>query len=156
MEGTGTFFAGRLAVTISIGRGLARSGPEAGPASGRLGRHGGGGDDTSGSGGSLRVDSPMPPVTLRLKFQNQSTGILTFSIEDFESDLGNFAVHPATLSLAPGQTAEPDPMTSQLGVTADAIPMKLALKSSGPTETQTIQVRLWENPALSEWPGIRE
>ena len=87
------------------------------------------------------VGSPMPPVTLHLKIENKAKQMASVDVLDFESDLGNFAVHPELLSMAPDQIAEPDPMVSQLGVTSDEIPVKVSLKSDGKTETQTVLVR---------------
>src|SRR5208283_1884274 len=79
------------------------------------------------------VGSPMPPVTMHLKIENKTKQAASVDVLDFESDLGNFAVHPETVSLAPDQIAEPDPMISQLGVTSDEIPVKVILKSAGRT-----------------------
>jgi len=158
MAGSSTFFAGRLAATISLTLGPSH-GSNPASASGHHGhrRSDASSDDgTPTDAGSLRIDSPMPPVTLHLKFQNRSTQTLLFAVPDFESDLGNFVVHPEVLSLTPGQTGEPDAMTSKLGVTSDEIPVKLTLKMAGKTETQTIAVKVIEDPALSEWPGLRE
>ena len=98
------------------------------------------------------VGSPKTPVTLHLKIENKSKQIASVDVLDFESDLGNFAVHPELLSVAPEQVSEPDPMISQLGVTSDEIPVKVSLKMAGKTETQTVLVKnLLENPA----PGLR-
>jgi hypothetical protein len=92
------------------------------------------------------VGSPMPPVTMHLKFENKSKQNVTVDVLDFESDLGNFAVHPELLTLTPDQISEPDPMISQLGVTSDEIPVKVSLKFDGKTETQTVIVKnLLEN-----------
>ena len=51
------------------------------------------------------VGSPMPPVTLHLKIENLSGETLSVEVVDFDSDLGNFAVHPSMLALAPSQVA---------------------------------------------------
>ena len=95
------------------------------------------------------VGSPMPPVTLHLKIENKGRQVAAVEVLDFESDLGNFAVHPELLSMAPSQVAEPDPMISQLGVTSDEIPVKVSLKSAGITETQSVLVKnLFEHQGL--------
>ena len=50
-------------------------------------------------------------------------------------------MRPAKHTVAPGQTAEPDPMISQLGVSSDEIPFKVVLKAAGVKEAQTLAVR---------------
>lgn len=157
MEGSGLFFGGAVKATVTISRGIGR------------GIHGGGkggGGGGGGGGGSRRwggdqpdvanmeeddaiaylrarqaLGSPVPPVTLHLKLENLSAGLITVEIADFSSDLGNFAVQPPQLALEPHQVAEPDSMTSQLGVTSDEIPVKVTLKSGGKTESRVLAVR---------------
>jgi hypothetical protein len=85
--------------------------------------------------------SPMPPVTIRLKIENRSGEPLEVDLLEVNSDLGNFAVRPTKLTLAPAQTGETDPMVSQLGVTSDEIPMKVALRIAGKKELQVIPVK---------------
>jgi hypothetical protein len=85
--------------------------------------------------------SPMPPVTIRLKLENLGTEPVEVDLLEVNSELGNFAVRPAKLTLAPGQTGESDPMISQLGVTSDEIPIKVALRTAGKKETQVIPVK---------------
>src|ERR1035438_2487717 len=158
MSGAAPFFGGQMNVTVTISRGIGRGTAGEGP-----GGRGGSGGRRKGRGGKsadtedfsgmdndqaiaymqakAAVGSPMPPVTMHLKIQNKGTQTATVEVLDFESDLGNFAVHPDLLSMAPDQVAEPDPMISQLGVTSDEIPVKVSLKSAGKTETQTIPVK---------------
>lgn len=92
--------------------------------------------------------SPMPPVTLRVKLENRGTEPLEVSVTEVNSDLGNFAVRPPKLTIAPGQVGELDPMISQLGVTADEIPLKLVLRGGGRTETQTIAIKTLILPSV--------
>jgi hypothetical protein len=87
------------------------------------------------------VGSPMPPVTIHFTLQNTSTSTITVSIMDFNSDLGNFAIHPDVLKIAPGETISPDPMISQLGITSDEIPVQVRLKIGSKSETQTIVIK---------------
>lgn len=82
-----------------------------------------------------------PALTLRLRLENHSPATLTVRIPEVNSDLGNFAVRPEQLSLAPGQALETDPMISQLGVVADTIPVKVALQLAGQTEHQILTLR---------------
>jgi hypothetical protein len=85
--------------------------------------------------------SPMPPVTIRLKLANHGAESADVEVLELNSDLGNFAVRPTKLTLANGQPAEADPMVSQLGVTSDEIPVKVALRVGGKKETQVITVK---------------
>ena len=85
--------------------------------------------------------SPMPPVTLKVAFENKGTTPLEIEITEVNSDLGNFAVRPAKLTLAAGEKGVLDPMVSQLGVTSDEIPLKLAIRSAGKKELQVLVVK---------------
>ncbi len=82
-----------------------------------------------------------PPLTLAMKFANLSAHPIEVLIHDVKSDLGNFAVRPESLQIAPGQEAEVDPMVSQLGVVAAEIPVTIVLRSNGKTETQVLEVK---------------
>jgi hypothetical protein len=84
---------------------------------------------------------------MHLKLENLSSQVVTLDVDDFNSDLGNFAVHPETIALAPGQVSEPDPMISQLGVTSDLIPVTVTLKLNGKKQTQVIPVKNIMTPA---------
>ena len=85
--------------------------------------------------------SSLPAVTLRLKFENTSPDPLDVQIRDVTSDLGDFAVRPERLLLAPGQSAEVDPMVSQLGVTSDEFPVTVELRLAGKTEKKDVILR---------------
>jgi len=87
------------------------------------------------------VGSPMPPVTIRLKLENTGTQPITVSVMDFNSDLGNFAIHPEVIKLAIGESLSPDPMISQLGITSDEIPVQVRLKIGTKSETKTIVIK---------------
>jgi hypothetical protein len=60
---------------------------------------------------------------------------------DFNSDLGNFVIDPATITIPPGTTAEPTPMVSQLGVSSDELPFTVRLQLGKAKETRTILVK---------------
>ena len=64
-------------------------------------------------------------MTLHLVLTNKSLNPMTVVMVDFVSDMGNFAVDPDTLTIAPGQTAEPTPMVSELGVSSDEMAFKV-------------------------------
>lgn len=85
--------------------------------------------------------SPMPPVTLRVLFENRGTEPLELEVTEVNSDLGNFAVRPPKLTIAAGEKALLEPMVSQLGVTSDAIPLKLAVRSGGKKDQQVVIVK---------------
>ena len=85
--------------------------------------------------------SPMPPVTLRVHFENRGAEPIELEVTEVNSELGNFAVRPPKLTLAPGEKGTLDPMISQLGVTSDEIPLKVSVRLGGKKETQVILVK---------------
>ena len=85
--------------------------------------------------------SPMPPVTLKVAFENRSQDKLEIEVTEVNSDLGNFAVRPPKLTLAPGEKGVLEPMISQLGVTTDELSLKLALRHAGKKEAQVVIVK---------------
>lgn len=85
--------------------------------------------------------SPMPPVTLRVKLENKGTEPIEIEVTEVNSELGNFAVRPPKLTIAPGQVGELDPMISQLGVTSDEIPLKVTVRTGAKRETQVIAIK---------------
>jgi hypothetical protein len=85
--------------------------------------------------------SPMPPVTLRVVVENLGTDALVIEVTDVNSELGNFAVRPDKLTIAPGEKGMLNPMVSQLGVTSDEILLKVAARVAGKKDTQTISIK---------------
>jgi hypothetical protein len=85
--------------------------------------------------------SPMPPVTLRVAFENKGAEAMDVEITEVNSELGNFAVRPPKLSLAPGQSGALDPMISQLGVTSDEIPLKVEVRYAGKKESKIFTIK---------------
>ena len=85
--------------------------------------------------------SPMPPVTLKVALENRGTEPVEIEVTEVNSDLGNFAVRPPKLTIAPGASGVLEPMVSQLGVTSDQIPLKLAVRSGGKKEEQMVVVK---------------
>lgn len=168
MEGKDTFFDGQLTAFVSLGSGLAglpgarthaRHGKGFNPKF--MGVHAGAGDsgggftrepDAFGFGPSSEVprdqveemqrpmlgESPMPPVLLVIDLANTSKELIEVEFVDFTSELGDFAVRPATMKLAPGESAQSDPMTSRLGLTSYALPVTVALRVNGKTERKII------------------
>jgi hypothetical protein len=145
MAGSENFFDNTLTATITISRGIGR-GTEAA-------KHGGDkakilsleGMDKDEAAAYIvaknNIGSPLPPVTLHLKLHNLQAATVSVEVMDFDSDLGNFAVSPSSVTIEPGQVSEPDPMVSQLGVTSDLIPVKVRLKMADRKETRTILVK---------------
>ncbi len=153
MAGSGTYFGGLLTAKVTVGRGIGH-GLGKGSHRGEGGTRSEGGSDTARqeeerktyqdyANTDLKVvqGTPLPPVTLHLILTNQGSVPLAVTIDDFESELGNFVVDPEVLQVAPGQTAEPTPMVSQLGVSSANIPVTVTLIVSGQKETQKINVR---------------
>jgi hypothetical protein len=85
--------------------------------------------------------SPMPPVTLRVAFENKSAEPMEIEVTEVNSYLGNFAVRPPKLTLPPGETGVLDPMISQLGVSSDEIQLKLEVRHGGKKESQVVVVK---------------
>lgn len=85
--------------------------------------------------------SPMPPVTLRVLFENKGTEPMEVEVTEVNSDLGNFAVRPPKLTIGPGEKGMLEPMISQLGVMNDEIPLKLSVRVGGKREQQVVVVK---------------
>ncbi|HVU23933.1 MAG TPA: hypothetical protein VHE13_07390 [Opitutus sp.] len=163
MRGESTFFNGALKAELTVSRGRAMPfGENAGGPEGGGGRHFGGGhgprhhrdeneirgddDDTGPEVRQIHINAALA-VTLRLKLQNVSKEAFDVQIRDVKSDLGDFAVRPERMLLAPDQTGELDPMVSELGVTSDEIPVTVTLHAAGQTETQDVLVKNLFTPA---------
>ena len=159
MTGSASFFDGTLGVTATVSRGIGKGldGDQGGhgskgnaKASGRNGQQNATIKDLSDmesedamayARAKMAVGSPLPPVTLHLRLTGNGPAPLGVEVIDFISDLGNFAVQPSTLTVPPGQTVEPEPMVSQLGVGSDDIPVTVTLRVAGRRETQVVHVR---------------
>jgi hypothetical protein len=76
---------------------------------------------------------------LRLTNHGKETVEVTFV--DCRSELGDFAVQPEKLALAPQQSAEPDSMNSRLGIPTEQLLVTLSLKMGTKTETKTLTLR---------------
>jgi hypothetical protein len=136
MEGSDAFFDGKIAVKVTLGRGIGHG----------LKKSREKGDYTyqnyADNESKSLLGSPLPPVTLHLILTNRSLDPMTIVMVDFVSDMGNFAVDPDTLTIAPGQTVEPTPMVSELGVNSDEMAFKVTLKYGIAKETRTFPVRI--------------
>ncbi len=123
---------------------------------------GGGGDEMAGSrGGPGSDDGPRPnihasnepPVRLHLRLTNHGTEPVDVEVTDFDSDLGNFVVQPAKVTVPAGGSIEVNPMTSRLGVKADEIPLIVAMRVAGQTEKQTLTLKVKPSAATPPTPA---
>lgn len=83
----------------------------------------------------------MPPIALRLRLTNKSKETIEVTFVLCKSELGDFAVRPEKLALAPDQTAEPDSMTSRLGLPSDELVLRVSLKVNGKVEQKDLVLR---------------
>lgn len=90
------------------------------------------------------------PVMIHLRFTNQGVAAVTLRIDDFASPLGNFAVRPEQLVLAPGQSLETEPMSSQLGGAFSETDATLALRLGSRAEKKTFRLKAVPAPKKQE------
>jgi hypothetical protein len=134
MAGSDTFFSGKLSVQVTLARGLGKG----------LRKNNDAGKSYSAfahSSGATEIGNTVPPVTLHLIVTNLDSKAVTVQLLDFNSDLGDFAIDPDTLTIDPGASGEPTTMVSNLGVSSDEIPFTVTLKLGGVKETHVVKVR---------------
>lgn len=169
MRGDGSFLGGKLAAFATVSRGFDRGPRRQGPGDrgGRRRRNDDFSDDYPISFGETEEEqkeameeyirqvkavrargSPMPPVTLDVLFENRGTEPVEVVVNEVNSELGNFAVRPPKLTLAPGEKGRLEPMISQLGVTSDEIPVTVGVRVGNNAETQVIVVKNVLAPSL--------
>ena len=103
-----------------------------------------GGDQSGGEGApsaSLHR-SNMPPAMLRLRLENTTAVAVDVEVRGLDSELGDFAVRPDKLTIAPGQSEEPDPMESLLGLDTYSLPVTVTLRFAGRSETKVLTLQL--------------
>lgn len=162
-----TFFADTLAARVTLRPfALPMAGP-GGRGGGGGGRHAGGpprgmgggmgGPPPDGEGmdeGPRAAMRPMmsapPRLSLHVAFTNRGTETLEFSPRDVICDLGNFGVRPERLALAPGQTAEIDPMSSNFPMVIRELSVELRVKRGTELETRTVRLQ----PAPAGTPAL--
>lgn len=177
-----TWFSGTLAshtvlAAASIpGEGGAPSGSESAAPSGRhsggsggMGPMGGGGGPRGGGGGGMGGPPPamessggrgapammgaMGRETLRISFANRSKETIELSVRDIFTPIGNFAPRPERLALAPGQSAELEPMMANGSENYETMEVTLRIKLlSGVEETQILALKL-APPNATPAPG---
>jgi hypothetical protein len=83
-------------------------------------------------------NSTLPPVALRLRVSNLTAAPLQIEFIECKSYLGNFAVRPERITIAPGESGQPDPMVSLLGVSGKEIPVTVTLLLGDKRDTHTL------------------
>ena len=86
-------------------------------------------------------EAQMPPALLRMQLENPTAATVVVEIREVNSDLGNFAVRPDTVTLAPGQAIEVEPMQSLLGVDSYSLPVSITLRAGGQTQSRILTLR---------------
>jgi hypothetical protein len=81
-----------------------------------------------------------PRLALTFRFTNTGPKPVTFTIADVNSNLGNFAPRPETLTVEPGQSGSVDPMLSNLANNFEGLDVTLTVKIGGKKETQTLNL----------------
>lgn len=153
LTGDQIFFDGRLKVTALVSRGLGGPGGPGGEHERSLGHFGMGhrmdrdrsapedySDEDSPGPRPTLGESHLPPVMIRLKFENLTDGPLTVDVFDFTSPLGNFVVDPEMLSIPAHAIVEPHAMTSRLGLAGEGLFIKLILHLNGQRDERTIRL----------------
>lgn len=120
-------------------------GPGGGMGGGGMGGGMGGPPPDGGMDGDepATVRGPMsapPRIVIHVAFTNHGKETIDFAPTDVVSDLGNFAVRPERLALAPGQTAEIDPMTSNFPMVIKELTVELRVRRSGKSETRSVRL----------------
>jgi hypothetical protein len=83
-------------------------------------------------------NSTLPPVALRLRVHNLTSAPAEIEFIECKSYLGNFAVRPEKITIASGESGQPDPMVSLLGVSGTEIPVTITLRLGDKRETHTV------------------
>lgn len=83
-------------------------------------------------------NSTLPPVALRLRVHNVTNAPVEVEFIECKSYLGNFAVRPEKITVASGESGQPDPMVSLLGVGGMEIPVTVTLRLGEKRESKTI------------------
>lgn len=107
------------------------------------GGEGGGeaGEGAEGAGAPRIVAENQRPLELRLRLTNLGKQPISVEVPDFDSVLGDFAVQPDTIVVAPGKSVEAEPMVSRMGVTLPEIPLTVSLQVGNKTEQHVLTLR---------------
>ena len=161
MQGYGEFFEGKILVEASLGRGFRMRPGKMKEMENRRGR----GDDSpfvdvyylddSEEAESQYFiprmnNSTLPPVALRLRATNQMQEPVEIEFIECDSLLGNFAVRPEKITIAPGETGAPHPMTSLLGFSDGEFQLKIGIKVGSAQETKILTMRMIKNATAAK------
>lgn len=116
------------------------------------GRRGGG---DRGYGGSRNIDNdgesgpaPMhrplgapPRIELRGKFTNKTNAPIVIAVTDVTSALGNFAIRPEKLTLAPSESAEIDPLPALYPDPIDELTVDVRIRYAGKSENHSLRLK---------------
>jgi hypothetical protein len=91
-----------------------------------------------------------PRLILRVEFVNISKETVDVTIRDLVCPLGNFAVRPERVSLAPGQRVELDPMLSNTDSRFDQFYVRLVARLAGAADNESYEVNLAGDRATTD------
>ena len=94
-----------------------------------------------------------PSTQLRLALTNHGATPVVIEVLNFSSVLGDFAVKPDKITIAPGATVEAEPMISRLGIPTEDIPVKVRLSNGSASEEQTLALKMPATPAAATVTG---
>ena len=80
-------------------------------------------------------------MELRAKFTNNSDQPVEIAVPDFVSALGNFAVRPEKLTLAPHASAELDPMPAVYPDTVTELTVNMRVRMLGKSDSKSVTLR---------------
>jgi hypothetical protein len=83
----------------------------------------------------------MPPVALHLRLTNKTSEAVEITFVLCKSELGDFAVRPEKITLAPGESGEPDSMTSRLGLTSAELILRVSLRLADKVEQKDLVLK---------------
>lgn len=92
------------------------------------------------------------PVMIHLRFTNRSDAPVELIVTDFVSPLGNFVVRPDKLKLAPGESMETEPMTSQLAGAFTETTATVAVRLEGKAEKKAFPLKQVSPPPREKQP----
>lgn len=105
--------------------------------------------DDSGDGAPMPrpAMSAIPTVELRAKFTNDSEMPLVFAVTDVISGLGNFAVRPDRLSLAPHESGELEAMPATYPDVINELAVEIRVRHAGKNESRSLRLHGVSSPA---------
>jgi hypothetical protein len=142
-----SYDAGNASIGVGAGGGGMGGGASFGGGRGGGRREGGGPRGERGEGGPRYAAAFGPLAAIHLRFTNTSAAKLAFRVVDFASPLGNFVVQPEVFTLEPGQTAEAEQMSTELGGGVTGVDITVTVKSANGSDKQVLTLRPVERSA---------